>query len=163
MAKASNIEEYHKAIKENIERDGIHLTGVYPDEKLGSPQFVYSIGAPLSDIPEMITFFPSMRTGPYILNTLFKMMRDEGLPIPTEETEVPGMLGADGEFGVILRPIDKDSIQYETLMKEYMIGSHQLFGDPDVLQVIIPDLNGVYPDKTFCDKVVRDNTPLLFR
>jgi len=160
MAKLSKAQKkYLKQLKKDIKNHGRRVTCVMGDET--STGFTYSVGNTLKGIPEMISFYPSFENAADVINTLSEMMIHDEIDLSNDISFVDDILPS--EVQVEVRRIDHNSIQYEKLKDDYMCAVKLLTRKPDIIQVVIPDPNGLYPDHHKCMKQVKEWTPILFK
>jgi hypothetical protein len=140
------IEKYwaqlRRQITENITQDGQSVQVVGVSEAPGSQPFMYTIGNYHLGLPELLLVDNDQTAFANILNRLGKMQRERGRAFADEE-----LVSVGGKFPV--RIVDAGIIgrrKYATFVGIFYNTQHY-----DVRQVIIPDLQGRWPDQPGCD------------
>lgn len=103
--------------------------------------FAYTIGMYNDGSPELIVMGQDYQTCGYILNTVAAAIRDGRLD-PISGNELLGVLGVNAEMGIRLGEVcDEQAEKHGIQAFEY----HQTLDVP-FLQVVLPDLEGRWPD-----------------
>ncbi len=133
---ASIIQDY---IDEKIETHGHAVIGV--------PGFAYTIGNALKGLPELLLlgpFNPQIVCG--ILNDLSEHMREKGSPLPV------GLCSLSGYSHAFLVRLAGQKAKDEYTIQASAFYDHE---DYKVLQILLCDRAGRYPDDEDCDPIFR--------
>ena len=135
--------KFHDKITQDIRRCGRSIIGVFTSDEEDGPPFAYTIGNAIHPntavLPELLVIGT---TNAGWLNNLSQQMIDAGAPFEDGATVlIPGahlpvkIIRANG-----------------TARTEYAIQAGQYFGTDryPIMQVLIPDRNGKFPDETGC-------------
>jgi hypothetical protein len=146
MTKPSFRNKFYNGITKDIERNGRSIIGVFPTEDDDGPPFAYTIGNAVkpdrtgaAPLPELLVIGVA-RAG--FLNDLSKMMIAAGAPFE------------DGQ--IVLIPGGRLPVKIiqanDTARSEYAIQAGQYFSTESypLMQVLIPDRDGKFPDETGC-------------
>ena len=107
-------------ITKNITEHGRHLQAIPMEDKNGEVRtdkngkplvsFVYTIGNAIRCQPELLTFYPSMKTDGFVLNALSELLEEGTVPTPTgrQIVNVEGLLPVD----IIVYPLNKEQQEY---------------------------------------------------
>ncbi|QIG76940.1 DUF3309 domain-containing protein [Rhizobium phage RHph_Y1_11] len=145
MARKSVPEMLAPMIGLNIEKYGRFLQGVFPTrENPAGASFIYSIGNHLKNMPELLIigpFPPQFMAG--VLNVLSDFQLNRGKPF--EDGEEP-------DIGLV--PMPKLRKCSANVRDEFTIQAGQYFKHEnyDVMQVLIADPDGLFPDDPQCHR-----------
>ena len=133
-----NALDFYAAIDRNILRTGQHLMAVFADGD--DPAFIYTIGNALQGLPELLLVgnFDRAVTGT-ILNVLGARMRAERQP-----------LEGDLEFGAASPARVRRATAAAKQRFTIQAGRFLRHEEYDVLQLLLCDPAGVYPDGPEC-------------
>jgi hypothetical protein len=150
-------EEQWKRIRENIHRQIarhgqcvqiVHLT---EDDPPGVQPFMYSIGNHEQGLPELLIVGTAEKIFADVLNRLGKLQRDRSKALLDEE-----LVSVGGKCP--LRVVDAGEVgrtQYATFVGVYYETTNY-----EVRQILLPDIQGRWPDTPGCDAPYR-NQPIL--
>lgn len=134
--------QLRRQITENITKDGQSVQIIGPSEGPDSQPFMYTIGNFHHGLPELLLIDVDKREFAGILNRLGKMQRDRKRAFADEE-----LVGIGGKFPV--RMVDAGVVGRTKYAK--FVGIFYNTQNYEVRQVIIPDLQGRWPDQPGCD------------
>lgn len=128
------------AVRElTIRKHGIQIYGIFPVSNEDGPGFSYSVGCDRVDLPEMLSFYPSMPSNHFVMNKLYQLMLDCQLMPPTEPGEVmmvDGVLTGDLQVAITLLNKEQRELAYEETTCQ--VSSSEV----PVLHVLMPTPNG---------------------
>jgi hypothetical protein len=132
MSKAA-LRKLHKDIEHDIRKYGRSIIGVAAD-----PSFAYTIGNWKAGLPELLVIGTRQAS---FLNDLSERMRSRGKAFVNDE-----VINLGGRCPL------KAVIANKTARDQYTIQAGEHFGTEDyaLLQMLISDLNGVFPDEPGC-------------
>jgi hypothetical protein len=134
--------QLRRRITENISKDGQAVQVVGASETAESQPFMYTIGNYHLGFPELLVIDTDKDIIAGVLNRLGKMQRERGRAFADEE-----LVSIGGKFPV--RIVDAGTVgraKYATF-----VGIFYNTQNYDVRQVVIPDLQGRWPDQPGCD------------
>jgi hypothetical protein len=132
----------HAKIRSTIKRCGRQLFGIMDD-----PPFIYTIGNALHDLPELLCIGFNDAAAGRLLNAASEMMIECGAAFTDREL----MFSTSWRFPVM-------AIHADPLVKAlYTIQAGQFLGHEDyqVIQIVIPDERGRYPDDPRCQEAYK--------
>lgn len=135
---------FYDGIKKTITRYGRQVLAVGEN-----PMFGYTIGNFLVNRPELIVFGAGFEGTTFILNKVSKeLLKDENLT----------MVDLGGKYPVMLHTV----INPDAAIDRYLVQAGQYFGHRlfKIVQVLIPDLHGRFPNNPACDEPFK-GYPLL--
>jgi hypothetical protein len=137
----------HDNIDDDVRRDGRSVLCIGAEDD--SPPFAYTIGNALVGLPELL-IIGTLEGG--LLNDLSRIMLERGRAFDDGE-----LVNLGGKFPVKIITADVGRAQHD-----YTIQAGQYLGVEDypVLQVLVPDRNGRYPDDAECQRPYA-NMPVL--
>jgi hypothetical protein len=130
-------------LEDGIDRAG-HVVIAVVGDLVEEERFAYTVGLHGRMLPELVVFGQHPSVAGTLLNDLAEMLRSGEVPaVPGRE--IPGMLGMNGEFSVRLGAVHpRWSLRYAACAYSHY---HRLEpGEIDLLQVVVPDLSGRFPD-----------------
>jgi Domain of unknown function (DUF4262) len=138
--------KFHNKITEDIKRCGRSIIGVFASGEEDGPPFAYTIGNAVNSNWDRTAALPELlvigTTNAGWLNNLSQQMIDAEAPFEDGATVlIPGA-------HLPVKIIRANS----TAQTEYAIQAGQYFGTDSypIMQVLIPDRNGKFPDETGC-------------
>jgi hypothetical protein len=134
------MDRYFASVLDLIDKHGWAIQGVIATPETPSPTFTYTVGLTAQDFPELLCIGLSSTTGGQLLNHIAHYVEDRKLTVPN--VRLKHMLGADGEFDVVVIAASAPTVQ-----SEYVTVAKRLYplSEVRVWQVIIPDLAGRFP------------------
>jgi hypothetical protein len=132
MTPADKIREFYQKHRENIERGGQSLMGVFGGD---GPPFTYTIGNHGRSLPEFLLVGLRHETAGVMLNDLGQKQRAAGLPLL-------GEWSFGGKF-----PVRLVDVTCEMVKRDYTIQVGRYYNDENyrVTQIVWPDKQGRYP------------------
>lgn len=147
------IQEWQERTAKAISEKGRQVISVRGASE-GGIDWMYTLGNEISqETPEVITWYPSDQTGPWLLNHFSDALKS-GEVEPFENNEVrviPGFLGENGEIPVRARLLNK--IEQLTAREEWTC---QLPPSYRVIVVELPDPAGHFPEDLECHPGVKE-------
>jgi hypothetical protein len=133
MITARGLRKMHEDVDRDIQQHGRSIMGVGDD-----PPFAYTIGNWKVGLPELLVI-GTREAG--FLNNLSEQMLNRGTAFANGE-----LVSLGGRFPL------KVIVANKTARDQYTIQAGQHFGTEDyaLLQLLIPDRNGVFPDEPGC-------------
>jgi hypothetical protein len=147
LFKESNMNDPRKQLIEKrdaiIAKHGWAVVAVHPGET--ETGFSYSIGLEETlNHPELVFIGVPPELARQLINDLAKRIRSRDIKLPLKGGEVSQVVQ---QFNVLVRPVPEE---YAQQLARGAFDRH--YPDPvRLLQICIPDTNGVLPDKPWCD------------
>ena len=134
------ISPYYGDIKQNVDRCGLHLFGIFGDEK--SPPYTYTIGFAAHGLPEVIVFGLDMRMVAPFLNRYY----DE---IVNQKTRCggPGVLSPEDDwFNMPMSVVNVESGRADDYaVQAFAFAEDMGWKKPEFVQWVWPDTKGKLP------------------
>ena len=165
--------DFVNTVKDSTKKSGRFIQGVLAGDD--DPMFFYTIGNSMKkgSYPlEFLMFWHTHSCG-FLLNQIGNALQSpvhRDLCRQVDEAGdqggllVKGVLGPVGEFGVVLRPLTGPTRQfagrYVCALTNDSIRKAGAFKKHSLWQLIVPDLDGVFPGQEGCDKEIEEMCPL---
>lgn len=146
-----SLQNYYNQVAKHIKEHKYSVTGV-----IGEHPFLYTIGFHLQGKPELILLNAPMQAGHWLINQIgTKLLSGELDNIKTAE-DVQVDVGG-GKFPVYLHTVDDlTRVQsFWTIQAGEFLGTNEY----SVLQILVPDANGVSPRADDCNPLYK--VPIL--
>lgn len=127
------------SIHDNIEKYGLSVIAVQRDPETGTPNFSYSIGLSLSKNHELFSESFPPELAQYLINEIARQLPKHNIGIDHTCT-VMGLV--QNNMPIALIEVDEEDFsETRTVQVSNMID----VADYSVLQIILPDLSGLFP------------------
>lgn len=153
-------EQMYQKIDDNVEKHGRHVVYVMPDDENDMP-FAYTIGNHCAGLPELIVFGMGAVNSAMTLNDVSDIMLKSMVACGTIPAE--GEMSLGGKYPVSVR-----RAQHPDLFTKYVVQAPRYLewagwesaDQVRVMQVLVPDPKGRFPDQDGCAKPY-SSVPLL--
>ena len=170
----SGFSDFLDTVKDHTNRSGRFIQAVLPGDE--DPMFFYTVGNSMKEgsYPLEFLMFWHTQSCAFLLNQIGNALqspRHRDLCRQVDEAGdhggllVKGVLGPVGQFGVVLRPLSGPARQfaagrYACALTNDSLRDAGAFKEHSLWQVIIPDLDGVFPGQEGCMEEVEEWCPL---
>ena len=169
----SSTSSYISDLVDLVHNSGRQITGVF-DPEHQDPTFFYSIGnsSYKGSYPlEFISWWQTDKTPCGLINDVgdgLHALPDLARQVAEGGAMVTGALGAEAEFGVILRPLTGFLARVTRERYACALTNPAFFGEDllmpnDLIQILIPDLQGVFPGEEGCHPAINEWVPESLR
>ena len=170
----SGFSDFLDTVKDHTNRSGRFIQAVLPGDE--DPMFFYTVGNSMKEgsYPLEFLMFWHTQSCAFLLNQIGNALqspRHRDLCRQVDEAGdhggllVKGVLGPVGEFGVVLRPLSGPAREfaagrYACALTNDSMRDAGAFKEHSLWQMIIPDLDGVFPGQEGCMEEVEEMCPL---